>query len=59
MVSVGVIHRRDGGDVKTAKEKIKTCPYCRSSTLTYDDKVRLEKLMKRANNGNGVMPCII
>ena len=53
MMTTAQVHRRDGGDVKTAEEKVTTCPFCRSSTAVYDDKLRLEKEMKRANAGNG------
>ena len=53
MISTALVHRRDGGDAKTAVEKGTTCPYCRSSTASCDIKSKLEKEMKRANAGNG------
>ena len=52
MISTALVHRRDGGDAKTAVEKGTTCPYCRSSTASCDIKSKLEKEMKRANAGN-------
>jgi len=53
VLSTCAAHARDGGDAKTAMEKAKSCPYCRSNTAIDDDKFRLDKEMKRANAGNG------
>ena len=53
MLSTGIVHGRDSGDTEKAFEKFMTCPYCRSNTRVYDDKLTLEKEMKRASTGNG------
>ena len=53
MISAGIVHRKDGGDIKGAMDNFLTCPYCRSNNELYDDKATLEKLMKQANTGNG------
>ena len=52
MVSTGIAHRRDGGDLEKATEKATTCPYCRSDIANKDFKYTLEHEMKRANAGN-------
>ena len=53
VISTGVAHARDGGDMEKAAEKAITCPYCRSNPASYDDKSQLKALMKLANTGNG------
>ena len=57
MISTGIVHGRDSGDVEKATEKALTCPYCRSSTTRYDAKSVFEKEMKRANAGNAESMC--
>ena len=57
MISVGAAHKRDGGNAKTAREKARTCLFCRSDNELYDDQYALEQEMKRANNGNGEAMC--
>ena len=56
-IGTDIAHMRDGGDIKTEKEKTKTCPYCQSNTATttalYDYKSQLEKEMKRVDAGDG------
>ena len=42
VISTGVAHARDGGDLEKAAEKAITCPLCRSNPASYDDKSQLK-----------------
>ena len=59
VLSTAEAHVSDGGDTKTAIEKARTCPYCRSKNASNVSKTILEALKKRVNAGHHeAMRCI-